>query len=109
MVVEINGVEKEAKFTFNSFKYMTEFDVSELVEVERKPFKIIPIARQLLIGALNNNASDVIKLVEIESYLEKCIEDGSIMEVVEELMKELEQSSFFVSLQKGTPKKAKRK
>lgn len=100
MIVNVRGKERELKFTFNSFRYMEDFDIGELSELERKPFKIIKITESLLIGAFNHNPKDVVKQDEINEYLQDVMENGDVSELLETLMQLLEDSNFFKNLQK---------
>jgi len=112
MVVTVNGIEKELKFTFNSFRYMGDFDVNSLQDLEAKPFMIIGVAEELLIGALNSDPRSAVSKSDVAKFLEEFIEseDGDIVELFEELVKALEDSSFFKKLQKTKePKKKVRK
>lgn len=100
--IKIKNKEYELKYTFNSFKFMQDFDVSAMEEVEKKPFKIIPVLEMLLLGAVNHNAKQVVKEQDIQDYLEEYIasEDGDITALLETLMQLLQESSFFKSLQR---------
>lgn len=109
MIITINGKEQELKFTFNSFKHMEDFELGDIAELERKPFKILTITEQLLMGALNCDPKVKFGADDIATYLEGVMEEGSITDVLEELMELLEKSSFFKNLQKPTKKIAKKK
>jgi hypothetical protein len=100
MTVKIKNKEYELKFTFNSFKYMEDFDITALQEIESKPFKIIPIISTLLYGAVNHNPKVRVRLEDVEIFLEDFIVDGDVGELLEELMTLLQDSNFFKSLQK---------
>lgn len=100
MEIEFGKKKVELKFTFNSFKYMENFDLRELAEIEMKPFKIISIAEQLLLGASNNNKSVKVSPLEVEKYIEKALDDETITDLVTFLIDELQESSFFKLLQK---------
>lgn len=100
MEVEFGKKKVELKFTFNSFKYMQDFDLGSLMELDNKPFKIIDIAGQLLLGAANNNKSVKVAPIEVDRYLETAFEEDTIAELVNYLVNELENSSFFKGLQK---------
>lgn len=104
MVINIKGQEVELKYTFNSFKYMQELDMGELQELERKPFKILNAAELLLLGAVNHNPAKKFSIGDVQAFLEKFIVDGSISDLLEELMNSLQESNFFKSLQKNMPK-----
>jgi len=112
MVVTINGMEKNLVFTFNSFKYMGNFNVSALQDVESKPFLIIGVAEELLYGALNADPKVIISKEDVSIFLEEYIEseDGDMVLLLEELIKALEDSSFFKKLQqKKVPVKKTKK
>lgn len=112
MTVNIKGIEKELLFTFNSFRYMGDFDIAKLQEIENKPFLIIQIAEELLVGAVNSDPRVKFSKAEVTDFLEAFMEseDGDIVELLEELVKALEDSSFFKKLQKKQePKKKARK
>ena len=109
MTIEIQGKQVELKYSFNSFKYMAELNLSELSELEEKPFKVIPITEQLLFGAVNNNPSVIITVDSVQTYLEGVLEKGELFDLVEQLIELLQASDFFKSLQvtKKPTKKAK--
>ena len=109
MLIAINGVEKELRFTFNSFRYMEDFDLGEITDLEKKPFKILTITEQLLMGALNCDPRDKFSPMDVVEYLEHVLEEESITETLEQLMELLEKSSFFKNLQKPTKKITKKK
>lgn len=99
MVAKFGNKEIELKFTFKSFKYMGDFNIADLADIEYKPFKIATIASTLLLGAANNG-SVMVAPSEVDRYLEECIENDTLSELVEELVKLLEESNFFKALQK---------
>jgi len=41
MNIKVDGKEIELEYSFNSFKYMEDFNVLELQEIESKPFKVL--------------------------------------------------------------------
>lgn len=104
MTIKFKGKEQELKFTFNSFKYMTDFEISVFAEVEDKPFKIIPLLEMLLLGALNSNSKVIVDIVDVQEFLEEFVEDGEIGSLLEDLMQLLQDCNFFKSLQKKTKK-----
>lgn len=99
MLAKFGKKEVELKFTFNSFKYMAEFDLSELASMEYKPFKIISIASDLLLGAANCDSKVKIAPIEVERFIEEYVAENSIHTMVTELVTLLEESAFFKSLQ----------
>lgn len=105
MNIQINGKEYKLDFTFNSFRYMEDFSLSEMAELETKPFKIIGISKQLLNGALNNDPKVTFTNKQVDILLEKFVEEGSLSDLLEQLMELLQASNFFKSLQKKTDKK----
>lgn len=109
MILKLTDSELELKFTFNSFKYMEEFDISKLDGIENRPFKIIGVTRELLIGGLNHSPAKLFNEVDADVILEEVIENGSVGELLELLLDELQESNFFKSLQKtSTPKRKKK-
>ena len=102
MNIKIKNKEYELKFTFNSFKYMEDFDLLALEDIESKPFKLIPVLETLLHGALNHNPKKVISVEFVDEFLDEFMEDGSVTELLNELMELLQESRFFKSLQKTT-------
>ena len=102
MNFNINGKEKEIKYTFHSFNFMADLDFTVLEEIEHKPFLIAPFCHMLVIGGINHNPKmKPVSAIEVSEALEKFLEeDGDIMELFSGLLEELEKSSFFKSLQK---------
>lgn len=106
--IEIKGKQRELKFTFNSFKYMEEFDVGELETVETKPFKLIAIIQDMLFGAVNNDKKQFVPLEDVEQFLETYIdEEKPLDELFTILMEKLQDSGFFKSLQKKVEQQKK--
>ena len=99
-IVKIGETNYTLKFTFNSFKYMEDFDLNEINKLEEKPFKIVGILETLLMGALNNNPKVVVSEEDVQNYLEKYMEDGDLAELLQTLIDLLQDSNFFKSLQK---------
>lgn len=102
MVIKIKDKELELKFSFNSFKYMRDFDMGAMNHIEEKPFEIIPLLETLLLGAMNNDPKVKVSPDTVTEYLEEFLEEGSIVELLNELMELLQESSFFKSLQRET-------
>ena len=102
--IKVKNKEVELKFTFNSFKYMENFDIKAVEEIESKPFKIIPMLEVLLLGACNNSPKVKVSIVDVQDFLEEFMEEGSVTELMEELMNKLQESNFFKSLQKAKKK-----
>ena len=100
MNIKIKEKDYKVEFTFNSFKYLDEFDISTIEEMQTKPFKIIGVTEQLLFGALNNNPKVVVTLDVVDEYLEEVLENGDISELLNTLMELLQESNFFKNLQK---------
>lgn len=100
MFIKIKDKDVELKYTFNSFNYMVELDLGALAELESKPFKIVPTIRLLLLGALNHNNKVKYPMNVVDEFLEDFIIEGSVGDLLEDLMKLLEESDFFKSLQK---------
>jgi len=110
MVITFKGKEVELKYTFNSFRYMEEFDINDLGELDRKPFKLIGVVEHLLTGALNYSPNSIYKQVDILAYIEEEMEkeDGDIAGLLTGLVELLEKSNFFKNLQKSDKKPKKK-
>lgn len=105
MILNFKGKEKEVSFTFNSCKYMADFDMSEINDIETKPFKIISVVEKLLLGVLNCDRKEKVSYSAVSDFLESYMEDGDVVELLTELLEELGNSSFFKSLQKAEKSK----
>lgn len=105
MTINYKEEDIELKFSFNSFKYMRDFDMSAIQNIEAKPFEIIPLMESLLLGAMNCNPKKKFSILDVEAFLEDYIEEESITELLNELMELLQESSFFKSLQRETEPK----
>lgn len=99
MNIKINGKDVKLEYTFNSFKYMEDFDINEMKDIETKPFKMVKMTETLLLGALNNNPKNVYTLEDVETFLEEYVIENSISKFIEELIGLLQDSNFFKSLQ----------
>lgn len=100
MKLEHKGKEYELKYTYNSFRYMQDLDLGELETIESKPFRIIGFTEELLFGAINSTPNKKVSIVEVSNIVEAKMEEGKLMELMERLIKLLEESSFFKNLQK---------
>jgi hypothetical protein len=100
MNIKIDSKDVELKFTFNSFNYMEDFDIKALADLDGKPFKIVGIVRTLLMGAVNHDPKVRFSEAKVVEFLEVYVVEDSITDMLEELMKLLEESHFFKSLQK---------
>lgn len=99
MKIELEGKELELKYTFNSFRYMEELDLMELQTLEQTPFKIVGVTETLMRGALNHNPNKRYDNKEVVAIIEQVMDDGELMELLEFLLEELQESSFFKNLQ----------
>lgn len=99
MMIKIKDKDVELKFVYNSFKYMENLDLGKLDQVENKPFMLIDVTEQLLYGAVNNNPDVHISLSDVQEYVEAVMNEGSFGALYSDLLKLLEDSSFFKSLQ----------
>lgn len=104
-MINIKGKDLELQFTYNSMKYLQDFDFTALVEIESKPFKAIGLVRELLFASMNCDPKVVIGEIEIDEYVESAIEDGVFQDLMAELVNKLMDSNFFKSLQKTKTKK----
>ena len=96
--IKIGGKNVMLKYTFNSFKYMEELDLSVMNELENKPFKILSLAEILLMGAVNHDPRNIVTIDMVQEHLEAVIVEGKLVDLVSDLMKILEDSDFFKSL-----------
>lgn len=101
--IKLYGKEHEMKFSFNSFKYMKEFNFKDLETLEDNPFKLATMLQTLLVGALNSNPRIKVPEEQVVSYLEEFSKDGDLSDLLSELLDILQESNFFKSLQKTAP------
>lgn len=97
MKITYAGKDYELLYTFNSMKYMEDFNLTDLEEVKEKPFKIIKIASIMLFGALNHNPKEFVDVDVVDGFIQEM--DMGFPELVEDLFKLLEKSDFFKQLQ----------
>lgn len=100
MKIKFNGKDIDVKYTFNSFRYMEDFDMKNLEELDRKPFKIISITSDLLYGAVNYSPNNKYSKEEVLKHIEYVMDNEDITDLLTILMDLLEKSSFFKNLQK---------
>ena len=103
MTFKIKGEDAQIKFTFNSFRFLKDFDLSVIDVLETKPFMAIPLTEALLLGGLNWTPNKVYNIKDVDTALEEFVEDGNLAVLIEDLMTELQASPFFKSLQMGKP------
>lgn len=99
MILEYKGEELKLKYTFNSFRYMEDLNLSDLDNLDEKPFKMFTVAEMLLTGALNHDPREVYDNITVSEIFDAEAEDGNLMELFEFLLMELQESSFFKNLQ----------
>jgi hypothetical protein len=82
---------------------MADLDFEVLQNMDKRPFLIAPFTQTLVLGGVNHNPKrKPISPFDVAEALEAFLnEDGDITELFQDLMGELEKSSFFKSLQKG--------
>lgn len=105
MTITINNKVVELKFSFNSFKYMENFSMTEVSDIDKYPFKVIRLTEELLYGAVNNSRKLQFSKEDVGVFLEEYASEHSMLELLTVLMGELEDSSFFKNLQEITPVK----
>jgi len=88
-------------FTFNSFRYMEDFDLNKINDVQSKPFMIVSILSDLFYGAINYDRKSFHDREEADELLETYLsqEGVSPVDLVESLINMLTESSFFKNLQ----------
>lgn len=99
-IIKINGKDVELKFTFNSFKYMQDFDAKDFENAESNPFLIAKELEVLVMGAANNSPKFKVKEEDVQEFLEEYVSENDPADLLTELMEKLQESSFFKSLQK---------
>jgi len=98
MTVNYKDKQIELKFTFNSFRYMQDFDVQDLERVQTKIFMMIGLSRDMLMGALNKEPYEKYTYEQVDEILEPYVESGEILQLFGDLSELLMESSFFTSL-----------
>lgn len=88
-------------YTFNSFKYMEDFDLSKLQEMQSKPFMSLNVLSDLFYGALNYDRKNFVSRDETDELLEKYLEqeDADFVKLIEDLINMLTETAFFKNLQ----------
>lgn len=101
MKIKIGEVDVELRYTFNSFKYMREFDINEMNDIQNKPFKLFAVLSELFYGAVNHNPSIVISREESDTMLQEYVssKDCNIGEFINKLFEMLTENDFFKQLQ----------
>ena len=110
MKINYKGKDLKLIYTFHSFKYMEELDLTILEKLDQRPFKIVGVTTLLLTGAMNYSTKNIFTDEEVTEVLALVSEDGKLMELLEYLMDKLQDSSFFKNLQgPETPEKPAKK
>ena len=101
MKIKIGEVDVELRYTFNSFKYMREFDINEINDIQNKPFKLFAVLSELFYGAVNHNTSIVVSKEESDTMLQEYVssKDCNIGEFINKLFEMLTENDFFKQLQ----------
>lgn len=101
MKIKIGEVDVELRYTFNSFKYMREFDINEMNDIQNKPFKVFAVLSELFYGAVNHNPSIVVSKEESDTMLQEYVssKDCNIGEFINKLFEMLTENDFFKQLQ----------
>ena len=103
-MITIKGKEMELGFSYNSTKYLSDFDLTLFEQMESKPFKSLELVSGLLYASMNANKAVKVSLDEVDAVVETAVEEGKFGELLEELVLKLQESAFFQSLQKSQPK-----
>lgn len=109
MEIKIKGKVRDLKYSFNSFRYMEDFNIEEVNTLDRTPFKIARITETMFRGALNHNPKDLVSDEDILKTLEKLSDEGELVKLFEHLSELLEKSAFFQSLQENPKRETKKK
>jgi len=105
MEFKVKGKIVDLEFTFNSFRYMEDVDMSVTAEFDKKPFKLIRFTEDLLFGALNCDPNKKVTKEVASKALDDYIKNGgSFLELYNGLVKLLEEADFFKGLQEETEK-----
>lgn len=100
MVFKVNDQEYLLKYSFNSMRYLEDFDVKNFDKLESKPFLVASIVLDMLYAALNNNPKIFYSKDTVSELLDSYIlEKNSIMDLMNDLSTILEESDFFKGLQ----------
>ena len=96
------------KFTYFSFKNMTDLSMDDLNDLDNHLFKIITATEKLLYGGLNHNPRKTYTQKDVEEYMVALAdsedENESVIELFTNLMEELDKSGFFKQLQRASAK-----
>lgn len=101
MIVNYKDKEITLDYKFNSFKYMEDLELNKLTNLENKPFVLFSVAEILVYGALNHDFGVVYPRKFAVQLLEEVTLGGGLMELVESLIKMLEDNDFFKALQEN--------
>ena len=108
MKLKVGEQEYTLEFSYNSFRYLKDFNIKDLEKIEDNPFLMLPITKSLLEGSLNYSPSKEFSESEVEKILEDAMDEMNIGDLLADLVGLLEESRFFKSLQKKTKKKTKK-
>lgn len=98
--INIDGIDYILKFTFNSAKYLDEFEVSQ--DFEKYPMKVFKMLSNLFYGAMNWANDKKYTHEECDMLLEKYLEsdDSNPSDFLTSLFELLQESNFFKKLLK---------
>ena len=101
MKIKIGEVDVELRYTFNSFKYMKELDISDMNNLDKKPFKIFNVLSELFYGAVNHNPNVSVSREESDTLLQDYLssDDCNIGEFSNKMVEMLLENDFFKQLQ----------
>ena len=98
MIIKCEGKEVELKFTYNSFRYMEDFKISDLESVNENVFKIARLTQEMLLGAMNCEPLKKYTVKQVDSLMREYDENGELIELFSDLSELLSDSSFFKGL-----------
>lgn len=99
MEVKVRDSVEQIKFTYNSFKYMKDFNIRSLEEISEKPFMMIQLCGQILLGGINHDRNKVYSLTDVDDIIERSVSNGTFTKMFTELVNVLTECDFFKSLQ----------
>lgn len=95
MKVSIGNKEYTLTYSFASFNYMEDVDISEISD--RTPFKSVRVLKDMFYGAMNFDEDIVVDRKTSDKLCEQYVKDVGIAEAIRALLEELMATGFFKS------------